>query len=94
MCTNSFGSVQDQLTIVAQLKEALASLSSKDLGKTLIFKWCKAYFEIVNKSDCCENNMYEVFNGNMLGLRFKAIYALLEDIRILVMTRIVQRRAF
>ncbi|KAJ8769275.1 hypothetical protein K2173_002204 [Erythroxylum novogranatense] len=38
--------------------------------------------------------MCEVFNGNMISLRYKAIYTLLEEIRVMVMRRHVERRAY
>lgn len=50
----------------------------------------RAHFNTVNPYDAYESNICKVFNVNMLSLIFKAIYSLLEDIRVIVMNRIME----
>ncbi|KAJ8747642.1 hypothetical protein K2173_012818 [Erythroxylum novogranatense] len=84
-------------TTLADLQDILDSMSGKSktaIQKTPMHAWCRAYFDTVNVCDAYENNMCEVFNGNMISLRYKAIYTLLEEIRVMVMRRHVERRAY
>ncbi|KAJ8761290.1 hypothetical protein K2173_001346 [Erythroxylum novogranatense] len=84
-------------TTLADLQDILDSMSGKSktaIQKTPMHAWCRAYFDTVNVCDAYENNMCEVFNGKMISLRYKAIYTLLEEIRVIVMRRHVERRAY
>ena len=54
--------------------------------------WCKVYFNPDIKCDVVDNNLCEAFNGSLVDARCKSILQLLEDIRMAVMERIVEKR--
>ncbi|XP_056159542.1 uncharacterized protein LOC130135140 [Syzygium oleosum] len=54
--------------------------------------WCKAFFSEEFKSDIIDNNLSEAFNGRILEARCKPIISMLEDIRVIVMTRLQKQR--
>lgn len=56
--------------------------------------WSKAFFGTHAKCDAVENNLCEAFNSTILDARHKSIISMLEDIRIRVMERIVEKRIF
>lgn len=56
--------------------------------------WCKAYFRITPKCDIVDNNMAESFNGWILHIRTKLVITMLEEIRVIVMNRIREKRDF
>ena len=62
-----------------------------DLFHTEIKHWCKAFFDTNIKCDV-DNNLSEAFNGRCVEARCKAIVSMLEDIRIMVMSRMHGQR--
>ncbi|XP_056168402.1 uncharacterized protein LOC130138412 [Syzygium oleosum] len=54
--------------------------------------WCKAFFSEEFKSDIIDNNLSEAFNGRILEARCKPIISMLEDIQVIVMTRLQKQR--
>ncbi|XVF72041.1 hypothetical protein PTKIN_Ptkin12aG0089500 [Pterospermum kingtungense] len=56
-------------------------------------QWTKAFHTFYLKCDVVDNNMYKAFNASIVDLRHKAIITMLEEIRVSVMKRIVERRA-
>ncbi|XP_056166982.1 uncharacterized protein LOC115664633 [Syzygium oleosum] len=76
-------------------KKALHALSAEAfdaLFQTEAKHWCKAFFSEEFKCDAVDNNLCEAFNGRIIGARCKSIISMLEDIRILVMTRLQKQR--
>ncbi|KAL6569678.1 hypothetical protein OROMI_014192 [Orobanche minor] len=56
--------------------------------------FCRAYFSDVSKCDVVVSNMAETFNGYILKARAKHIIDMLDDIRTLLMERMVQKQKF
>ncbi|GKU87071.1 hypothetical protein SLEP1_g1521 [Rubroshorea leprosula] len=56
--------------------------------------WSKAFFKEDSKSNVVDNNMCEVFNGLIVDSRHKAIFSMLEDLRMMCGRRTVARRTF
>ncbi|KAK8578010.1 hypothetical protein V6N13_076682 [Hibiscus sabdariffa] len=72
--------------------EALGPTSSNDLFATPVQHWSKAYFKATSKYDVVDNNMAEAFNGWIVEARAKPIISMLEQIRIIVMSRMTVKR--
>ncbi|KAL4335326.1 hypothetical protein GQ457_07G003320 [Hibiscus cannabinus] len=72
--------------------EALGPTSSNDLFATPVQHWSKAYFKGTSKCDVVDNNMAEAFNGWIVEARAKPIISMLEQIRIMVMSRMTVKR--
>ncbi|KAL4296155.1 hypothetical protein GQ457_12G015250 [Hibiscus cannabinus] len=72
--------------------EALGPTSSNDLFSTPVQHWSKAYFKATSKCDVVDNNMAEAFNGWRVEARAKSIISMLEQIRIMVMSRMTVKR--
>ncbi|KAK8649115.1 hypothetical protein V6N13_129851 [Hibiscus sabdariffa] len=72
--------------------EALGPTSSNYLFTTLVQHWSKAYFKATSKCDVVDNNMAEAFNGWIVEARAKPIISMLEQIRIMVMSRMTVKR--
>ncbi|GLT49900.1 hypothetical protein SLA2020_234240 [Shorea laevis] len=53
--------------------------------------WCKAFFTSFAKCDACDNNMSKAFNSWIKGVRLMRIIDLLEQIKVMVMKRIVAK---
>lgn len=62
------------------------------LEKWPVQGWCQAFFSEIIKCDVIDNNMCETFNGVILEARCKPIISMLEDIRMYIMRRLVQKR--
>ncbi|KAK9024849.1 hypothetical protein V6N11_064755 [Hibiscus sabdariffa] len=77
-----------------QKLEALGINSSNDLLMTLVECWSKAYFKGTSKCDVVDNNMAEAFNGWIIEARCKPIITMLEEIRIMVMSRMNVKRSW
>ncbi|KAL4283290.1 hypothetical protein GQ457_16G008550 [Hibiscus cannabinus] len=54
--------------------------------------WSKAFFSIRSKCDAIDNNFCEAFNSAIIGVRFKSIISMFEDIRHYVMHRLVEHK--
>ncbi|XP_017635007.1 uncharacterized protein LOC108477073 [Gossypium arboreum] len=54
--------------------------------------WTRAFLGTTCKSDIVENNLCEAFNPSIVKARFKSIIRMLEDIRIKMMNRIIQKK--
>ncbi|GKV32893.1 hypothetical protein SLEP1_g41459 [Rubroshorea leprosula] len=61
---------------------------------TFISNQQKAFFKEDSKSDVVDNNMCEVFNGLIVDSRHKAIFSMLEDLRMMCGRRTIARRTF
>lgn len=48
----------------------------------------------MSKSDMVDNNVSEAFNSSIVEARYKSIITMLEEIRLKVMTRIVDKRKY
>ncbi|KAG5579568.1 hypothetical protein H5410_050195, partial [Solanum commersonii] len=88
-------------TFEGELKSNLALmelLGNKNIVEDLLYykvqTWCKMYFRTNIKCDSIDNNMFESFNAWILGTRHKTIITMLEEIKVKVMTRIVQLSQF
>ena len=56
--------------------------------------WCKTFIQTFSKCDSTDNNMAESLNSWIFGPRNKTIVAMLEEIRVKVMSRVSKSRAF
>ncbi|KAL4273881.1 hypothetical protein GQ457_13G016950 [Hibiscus cannabinus] len=72
-----------------QKLEKLGPTSTEDLLQIPIQHWANAYFFARPTCDVVDNNMVEAFNALILDARCKPIINLLEDIRIIVISRLV-----
>jgi len=54
--------------------------------------WCRAFFNEEIKCDNIDNNICEAFNERIIDARCKPIISMLEDIQVLVMTRLHRQR--
>ncbi|XP_071722523.1 uncharacterized protein [Rutidosis leptorrhynchoides] len=76
-------------------KEGLLQLTKE--GCATLFQlepkhWCKAFFSEEFKCDNVDNNICEVFNSKIIDARCKPVILMLEDIRVVVMTRLQKQR--
>ncbi|KAK8604369.1 hypothetical protein V6N13_099313 [Hibiscus sabdariffa] len=74
--------------------EKLGPTSTEDLLQNPIQHWAKAYFSATSTCDVVDNNMAEAFNAWILDARYKSIISLLEDIRVMVMSRLHVKRTW
>jgi hypothetical protein len=72
----------------------LGNGSVAELLETPPHTWCRAYFSTRCKCDVVDNNMAETFNAWILEARQKPIISMLEDIRVMVMNRMGEKRRF
>ncbi|KAE8698953.1 hypothetical protein F3Y22_tig00110597pilonHSYRG01152 [Hibiscus syriacus] len=56
--------------------------------------WTKAFQKLHAKSDIVDNDLCEAFNSSIVESRYKSIITMLEEIRVKIMTRIVEKRRF
>ncbi|KAL2922890.1 BTB/POZ domain-containing protein NPY1 [Bienertia sinuspersici] len=83
---------------MADYNEALAELKEKDkAGATAFLSYnpkCfyRAYFTSNVKSDVITNNMAETFNGYIINARTKHIISMMEEVRALLIQRVVTKR--
>ncbi|KAE8661931.1 hypothetical protein F3Y22_tig00113722pilonHSYRG00349 [Hibiscus syriacus] len=56
--------------------------------------WTKAFQMMHSKSDIVGNNLCEAFNSSIVDARYKSIIIMLEEIRVKIMTRIVEKQRF
>ncbi|MBA0682279.1 hypothetical protein Goari_024010 [Gossypium aridum] len=56
--------------------------------------WTKAVFGCQSKFDMVDNNICEAFNSSIVEVRYKSIITMLEEIRVWLITRIVEKRKF
>nr|GMD79651.1 uncharacterized protein LOC109184147 [Ipomoea batatas] len=68
----------------AQAKEDLTNYPAKF--------WCKVFMKTEVKCDSVNNKMCEAFNGTIVKARSNPIVKMLEDIRVVTMTRIARCR--
>ena len=66
--------------------------AAEDFEVVGVMKFCKAYISEWPKCEMIDNNICEYFNNYILHSRGKPIIDMLEDIRIAVMQRIVEKR--
>ncbi|GKU90770.1 hypothetical protein SLEP1_g4721 [Rubroshorea leprosula] len=87
-------------TTEADFIKALGELTNiKQRARAAVLKvhpqfWSKAFFKEDSKSYVVDNNMCEVFNGLIVDSRHKAIFSMLEDLRMMCGRRTVARRTF
>ncbi|KAK8655039.1 hypothetical protein V6N13_107631 [Hibiscus sabdariffa] len=75
-----------------QKLEKLSPTSTEDLLQNPVQHWAKVYFSTTPTCDVVDNNVAEAFNAWILDARCKPIISLLEDIRVLVMSRLHVKR--
>lgn len=56
--------------------------------------WSRAFYKVGCKSDMVDSNVSETFNGWILKPKQKPIISMLENIRLMVMKRLLAIRAF
>ncbi|PKI64549.1 hypothetical protein CRG98_014981 [Punica granatum] len=77
--------------IVAEMK-ALDSEVADQFEGIGVMKFYHAFIDEWSKCDVIDNNIYECFNNFILLARSKLIIDMLEDIRVTMMSRIVEKR--
>ncbi|KAL4282369.1 hypothetical protein GQ457_03G013340 [Hibiscus cannabinus] len=77
-----------------QKLEKLGPTSTEDLLQIPVQHWAKAYFSARSTCDVVDNSMAKAFNAWILDARCKPIISLLEDIRIMVMSRLHVKRTW
>ncbi|KAL2898953.1 EF-hand calcium-binding domain-containing protein 5, partial [Bienertia sinuspersici] len=83
---------------IADYTEALEELKEVDHQAAIVFQsynpkvFCRAFLSTTCKSDVITNNMAETFNGYIINARNKHLIYMLEDIRVALMQRLVQKR--
>ncbi|XP_056158414.1 uncharacterized protein LOC130134769 [Syzygium oleosum] len=76
-------------------KQGLLQLTKEGfdaLFQTEAKHWCRAFFSEEFKCDIIDNNLSEAFNGRILEARCKPIISMLDDIRVMVITRLHMQR--
>ncbi|KAK8633758.1 hypothetical protein V6N13_014596 [Hibiscus sabdariffa] len=81
---------EDKIEALTQKDELVA----KDLKSKSPKHWTKAFFGCHSKCDMVNNNICEAFNSSILEARYKSIITMLEEIRVKLITRIVDKRKF
>ncbi|KAL4342055.1 hypothetical protein GQ457_08G017750 [Hibiscus cannabinus] len=81
---------EDNKQVLSKLDEKVAA----ELFGKQEKKWTKAFQGLHAISDIVDNNMCEVFNSSIIEARYKSIITMLEEIRVKIMTRIVEKRHF
>ncbi|XP_039028523.1 uncharacterized protein LOC120162440 [Hibiscus syriacus] len=56
--------------------------------------WTKVFQMMHSKSDIVDNNLCEAFNSSIVDARYKSIITMLEEIRINIMTIIIEKQRF
>ncbi|KAK8609691.1 hypothetical protein V6N13_093107 [Hibiscus sabdariffa] len=81
---------EDNKQVLSKLDEKVAA----ELFGKQEKKWTKAFQGLHATSDIVDNNMCEAFNSSIIEARYKSIITMLEEIRVKIMTRIVEKRHF
>ncbi|KAK8669521.1 hypothetical protein V6N13_106949 [Hibiscus sabdariffa] len=81
---------EDNKQVLSKLDEKVAA----ELFGKQEKKWTKAFQRLHATSDIVDNNMCEAFNSSIIEERYKSIITMLEEIRVKIMTRIVEKRHF
>ncbi|KAK8694127.1 hypothetical protein V6N13_071684 [Hibiscus sabdariffa] len=81
---------EDKIEALTQKDELVA----KDLKSKSPKYWTKAFSGCHSKCDMVDNNICEAFNSSILEARYKSIITMLEEIKVKLMTRIVDKRKF
>ncbi|XVF43695.1 hypothetical protein PTKIN_Ptkin02bG0061300 [Pterospermum kingtungense] len=68
--------------------------TAKDLMSRNPKHWSRAFQSTTSKCDIVDNNMREAFNSILVNARQKSIITMLEEIRVFVMEKIVEKREF
>ncbi|XP_057790925.1 uncharacterized protein LOC131008039 [Salvia miltiorrhiza] len=78
---------KQNLTKLGDIKKDVA----EDLMKYPVQTWCRAYQSSRSCTYMVDNNISESFNATLLDARHKPIISMLEDVRTIVMARIIDR---
>ncbi|OMO76699.1 Zinc finger, CCHC-type [Corchorus capsularis] len=68
------------------------SKAAKDIEKTPVRQYCRAFLSADKRCDMIDNNMCEAFNGTLLKARKLPVISLFEQIRRRMMVRIAEKR--
>lgn len=83
-------------TIVPDIEENISKVMNDATNKAILKKdpkyWCKVFLETLSKSILVENNMSKIFNDILIKARYKLVMKLLEEIRLIIMKKIVMKR--
>ncbi|KAK8713009.1 hypothetical protein V6N13_148237 [Hibiscus sabdariffa] len=94
MCARHLSTYIEEFDDNLQKLEKLGPTSTEDLLQNPVQHWAKAYFSATPTCDVVDNNMAEAFNAWILDARCKPIISLLEDIRVMVMSRLHVKRTW
>ncbi|KAK8690163.1 hypothetical protein V6N13_088864 [Hibiscus sabdariffa] len=94
MCARHLSTYIEEFDDNLQKLEKLGPTSTEDLLQNLVQHWAKAYFSATSTCDVVDNNMAEAFNAWILDARCKPIISLLEDIRVMVTSRLHVKRTW
>ncbi|KAK8660202.1 hypothetical protein V6N13_051136 [Hibiscus sabdariffa] len=94
MCVRHLSTYIEEFDDNLQKLEKLGPTSTEDLLQNPVQHWAKAYFSATPTCDVVDNNMAEAFNAWILDARCKPIISLLEDIRVMVMSRLHVKRTW
>ncbi|KAK8677587.1 hypothetical protein V6N13_143116 [Hibiscus sabdariffa] len=94
MCARHLSTYIEEFDDNLQKLEKLGPTSTEDLLQNPVQHWAKAYFSATSTCDVVDNNMAEAFNAWILDVRCKPIISLLEDIRVMVMSRLHVKRTW
>ncbi|KAL4361948.1 hypothetical protein GQ457_04G028810 [Hibiscus cannabinus] len=94
MCARHLPTYIEEFDDNLQKLEKLGPTSTEDLLQNHVQHWAKAYFSATPTCDVVDNNMAEAFNAWILDARCKPIISLLEDIRVMVMSRLHVKRTW
>ncbi|KAL4296976.1 hypothetical protein GQ457_12G027890 [Hibiscus cannabinus] len=94
MCARHLSTYIEEFDDNLQKLEKLGPTSTEDLLQNPVQHWVNAYFSATPTCDVVDNNMAEAFNAWILDARFKPIISLLEEIRVMVMSRLHVKRTW
>ncbi|KAL4323348.1 hypothetical protein GQ457_11G020680 [Hibiscus cannabinus] len=76
------------------INDILPRVEHRNCARHARKKWTKAFQGLHATSDIVDNNMCEAFIYSIIEARYKSIITMLEEIRVKIMTRIVEKRQF
>ncbi|KAK8716525.1 hypothetical protein V6N13_043832 [Hibiscus sabdariffa] len=94
MCARHLSTYIEEFDENLQKLEKLGPTSTEDLLQNLVQHWAKTYFSTTSTCDVVDYNMAEAFNAWILDARCKPIISLLEDSRVMVMSRLHVKRTW
>ncbi|XP_057793981.1 uncharacterized protein LOC131010465 [Salvia miltiorrhiza] len=89
---SAWSSFEEEFKLNISKISSIKAQAAVDLLQYPPENWCRAYQSFRSCTNMVDNNISESFNSSIIEARHKPIISMLEDIRVLAMTRIRDRR--